>query len=239
MNRIDKIGSGIIRVSGVIALAIVAFLSSLSLSAQTHYKSNVSFGLKGGVDLSRVNFTPGVRQSFVLGGNAGVTFRYIEESHFGIIAECNFVQRGWKEDFEELPFKYSRSVSYVSVPFLAHIYFGRRGKFFFNAGPEISFMIGESTSSNFDYENLKDVSDFPSSSRITYQYGMKANGKVDYGICAGVGGEFSLNKRNSIYLEGRFYYGLGNVLKSGRTENFRGSNSMSIMLSAGYWFRIK
>lgn len=231
MFAMDKL----LRFIGLSVILIISFKTD----AQTHYSSNVSFGVKGGIDLSRVNFTPSVRQGFLLGGNGGVTFRYIEENHFGIIAECNFAQRGWKEDFEEYPFKYSRSISYVSIPLLAHIYFGRRGKFFFNAGPEISFLISESTDTNFDVNNISHISGFPYDSRITYQYYMKANGKVDYGIAAGLGAEFNLNRKNSIYLEGRFYYGLGNVLKSGRTENFRGSNSMSIMISAGYWFRIK
>lgn len=212
-------------------------VASVTGSAQTHYSSNVSFGIKGGADLSRVMFTPSVKQSFAFGLNGGVTFRYIEENHFGLIVEVNYEQRGWKEDFETYPYEYTRTIDYIQIPFLAHIYFGRRGKFFFNAGPEVGFRIGESTKANFDYMNLSVIKDFPL--RTTYQYQMAAENKMDYGISAGLGGEFSLNRRNSIYLEGRFYYGLGNVLKSGRTENFRGSNSMSIMASVGYWFRIK
>lgn len=223
----------------VFSMLVASGLSVLSSSAQTHYSSNVSVGVKGGVDLSRVSFTPSVKQGFAMGGNAGVAFRYIEESHFGLIAEVNFEQRGWKEDFEEYPFEYSRTLNYVQIPFLAHIYFGRRGRFFFNAGPEIGFMIGESTKANFDYSNISSVPDFPSSLRTTYQYEMAAENKVDFGISAGLGGEFSINKMNSIYIEGRFYYGLGNVLRSGRTENFRGSNSMSVMASIGYWLRVK
>lgn len=227
--------------SAVVAsvVLILAVMCSIRSYSQTHYASNVSFGVKGGVDLSRISFTPSVKQSFNMGYNGGVTFRYIEENHFGLIAEVNFEQRGWKEDFEEYPFEYSRTVNYIQIPFLAHIYFGRRGRFFFNAGPEIGFKIGESTSANFDYNNLSSVKVFPSGLRTTYQYQLAAENKFDYGISAGLGGEFNLNKRNSIYIEGRFYYGLGNVLKSGRRELFRGSNSMSIMASVGYWFRVK
>lgn len=222
-----------------LGLSLFICISAIVCNAQTHYSSNVSVGLKGGVDLSRVSFTPSVKQGFLLGGNAGITFRYIEENHFGLIAEVNFEQRGWRENFEEYPYEYSRTLNYVQIPFLAHIYFGRRGKFFFNAGPEIGFMIGESTKANFDYKNLSTVSGFPTSLRTTYQYQLAADNKVDYGISAGLGGEFSLNKRNSVYIEGRFYYGLGNVLISGRTQDFRGSNSMSVMVSVGYWFRVK
>lgn len=232
MGMRSKLNKGI--VSGII-FAGAAF--PISICGQTHYSSNVALGVKGGMDLSRVNFTPSLKQSFLPGANVGVMIRYIEENHFGLIGEVNFEQRGWKENFEELPFQYSRTLNYIQIPFLAHIYFGRRGRFFFNAGPEVGFMIGESTESNFDYKNVESVAGFPR--RTVYQYLTAAEPKVDYGISAGMGGEFNINPKNSIFIEGRFYYGLGNVLKSGRTENFRGANSMSIMISAGYWFRIK
>lgn len=232
--KINQIISSL-KKAGIIGIFVSVL--TFNASSQTHYKANISVGAKAGVDLSMVNFTPSVKQSFALGGNFGFTFRYIEENHFGLIAELNFEQRGWKENFEEHLFSYSRTLNYIQIPFLAHIYFGRRGRFFFNAGPEIGFMLGESTKSNFDYKNVSNVSGFPL--RNTYQYLMDADPKVDYGISAGVGGEFSINRTHSVYLEGRFYYGLGNVLKSGRTENIRGSNSMSIMISAGYWFRLK
>lgn len=208
-----------------------------NLAAQTHYSSNIALGVKGGVNFSRVEFTPSVAQSMIAGGNAGITFRYIEENHFGFIIEANWEQRGWKEDFEDKPFNYERTLNYIQVPFLAHIYFGRRGRFFINAGPSVSFFLGESTKSNFDYAHAGSVPNFPV--HTSYQYAMPVHQKVDYGISGGIGGEFSINRRNSIYLDARFYFGLGNVLKSGRAETLRGSNPMTISISAGYWFRVK
>lgn len=219
-------------------LAIV--LPGVAATAQTHYEGNFFVGAKGGVDFSRVFFHPGVKQKMPLGGVAGVMVRYIEEEHFGLIGELNFEQRGWEENFEEYPFSYRRTLNYLQIPVLAHIYFGSsRGHFFFNAGPEIGFMIGESTSANFDYRNPENVPGFPVEGRQTAQYMLKAGNKVDFGISAGIGGEYFLNSRSSLTLEGRFYYGLGNVVKTGRTETFSGANSMSVMITAGYWFRIK
>lgn len=222
----------------ILVAAAAVLLSGQGVAfGQSHYASRVSIGAHGGIDLSRVEFTPSVEQSFILGGNAGLNFRYVEEKHFGFIVEANWEQRGWQENFEDLPYQYSRTVNFINIPFLAHIYFGRRGKFFINAGPSVSFMIGESTKANFDIAKVSSNPDFEN--RITYQYAEEVDQKVDYGIAGGLGGEFSINPRNSFYLEARFYYGLGNMLKSGRTENIRGSNSMSIMVSLGYWFRIK
>lgn len=212
-------------------------LSALPVAAQTHYESKIEIGAHGGANLSMVSFTPGITQGFLLGANGGINFRYMEENHFGFIVELNLEQRGWKEDFEKRPFSYSRTVNYLQLPFLAHIYFGRRGRFFINAGPSVSVALGESTSSNFNYADVGSVEGFPN--RVTYQYGMRVENRFDYGISGGIGGEFSINRRNALYLEARYYFGLGNILRSGRTEHFRGSNPMSISISAGYWFRVK
>lgn len=220
-----------------VLVPLAVCVCGLDSSAQSHYTSRVYLGAHGGVDLSRVTFTPGVTQDFAIGGNAGINFRYIEEKHFGFIVEANWVQRGWKENFEDLPYKYSRTANYIQIPFLAHIYFGRRGKFFINAGPSVSLFVSESTSSNFDYANAGSIPDL--NNHIKYQYDLPVHHKFDYGIEGGIGGEFSIDRRNSLYLDARFYYGLGNMLKSGRTEPIRGSNAMSITLSLGYWFRIK
>ena len=227
------------KISRLLKTASLAALVSAApeIHGQTHYASRLYVGAHGGADFSRVTFTPSVTQGFAIGGNAGLNFRYVEEKHFGFIVELNWLQRGWKEDFEDLPYKYSRTTNYIQIPFLAHIYFGNRGKFFVNAGPSVSFFLNESTSSNFDYTNADNITDLDN--HIKYQYELPVNHKVDFGIEGGIGGEFSLDRRNSLYVDARFYYGLGNVLKSGRTEPIRGSNSMSIMVSLGYWFRIK
>lgn len=221
-------------------LLVLMVAGVVSLRAQTHYEGNLFVGAKAGIGLSRVAFHPSVRQKMPIGAIAGFTVRYIEENHFGIIGELNFEQRGWEENFEEDPFSYRRTLNYLQLPVLAHIYFGSdRAHFFFNAGPEIGLMIGESTSSNFDYHNPSSVPGFPLKDRQIAQYTLKGQKKLDFGISAGIGGEFFVNSRNSITLEGRFYYGLGNVVKTGRTETFSSANSLAVMVTAGYWFRVK
>lgn len=221
---------------GCLALILIATFSAYS---QTHFDSRVDIGVRGGVTFSEVMFKPSIIQKFGLGKTAGITFRYSEENHFGLIAEVNFVQRGWAEKFENLPFKYHRILDYIEVPVMSHIYFGRRGKFFFNAGPEVAFYLGDKTISNFDYENPVSVEGFDSSNRRTEQLTLRPSQKIDFGIIAGVGGEFSINPRNAISVEARIYYGIGNVMPSGRQDTFSVSNQLSFCVTAGYWFRIK
>ncbi|MDE6443219.1 MAG: PorT family protein, partial [Muribaculaceae bacterium] len=224
-------------------IKIIVFLISASIGfsvkGQTHYNSNVALGVKGGVDMSQVFFNPSVRQTFNVGMIGGVMVRYIEENHFGLIAELNFVQRGWKENFEGAPYNYRRTLNYLELPVFAHIFFGRRGKFFFNAGPQVGLYLGDKVTANFDPRDMATLPDFPIRNRTNTQMLLEVSQKFDYGISAGLGGEFNLNKKNSLNIEARFYYGLGNVFPSKRADTFSASNQMTISATVGYWFRIK
>lgn len=220
-----------------ILMMLMAMLSVAPGIGQTHYEAQMSLGVHGGVNLSQVMFSPSIRQKFLPGANAGINFRYTEEKHFGFIIEANFEQRGWAENFDDAPFSYSRTINYVQIPFMSHIYFGRRHKFFINLGPSVSFKTGDSVKSNFDYSNVGSVPDFPV--HTSQQYGYPTKGAVDFGISGGLGGELGITRRHSIYLEARYYFGIANVLPAGRTDHFKSSNPMALSISLGYWFRMK
>lgn len=220
-------------------LVFFIFISALLAQAQTHYSSNVCIGARGGIDLSRVFFSPSVKQGWPVNPTLGVGIRYIEENHFGLIAELNWVRRGWSENFEGLPFSYQKNLDYIEIPVFAHIYFGSRAKFYINAGPQIAFRIGESTVSNFDPFNTSEIPGFPNSRRRNDQMTEKVTQKVDYGISAGLGCEYNINPKNSLSLEARYYFGLGNIFPSKHQDTFRASNMMYISITGAYWFRIK
>lgn len=220
------------------ALAAVALVATVSVSAQTHYKAHVSVGGHGGLALSRMSFSPEVPQSWIIGPNIGIHARYAEERIVGIVAELNFVQRGWKEYFKDDPtLSYSRTLTYITLPIMTHINFGAdRFRFFFNLGPEFGVMIGNSISSNFDYESPGDL--LPPTRRY-HQMSMAIKNHFDYGITAGFGMEYYVNPRNSVYVEARFYYGLGNIFPSSKSDEFGASRTMSLGVTAGYSFRLK
>ena len=191
------------------------------------------------MDFSRVFFNPHVTQNMVPGATLGFTARYIEENHFGLIGELNFSQRGWAENFEGAPYNYSRTLDFIDLCFLAHIYFGRRVRFFFNAGPQVGYYLGEKVRSNFNPEEMQHLPDFPNINRINYQMLEPTKIKFDYGISASLGAEYNINRRNSISLEGRFYFGLANIFSTKRADNFNASNQMTVSATIGYWFRVK
>ena len=213
------------------------------MQAQREYNPNFSIGAKGGATLSRMSFSPEVHQNMVQGITMGFTARYHEEKLFGLIGEINLTQRGWKEDFlrDDAPqFEYSRLLTYIQVPLMTHIYFGpERVKFFFNLGPEFGYLIGDKITANFDYHNYKSIPDFPQGYRTNEQLDKPVEVKFDYGIAGGAGVEFFINKRNSILLEGRYYFGLGNIFHASKRDFFSASRGTSIEITLGYLFRIR
>lgn len=224
---------------GLLLTIITIFITHAS--AQTHYKPKIYIGGKAGVAMSKMSFSPSVEQSWLTGAMAGVQFRYTEEKHFGLIAELNIEQRGWQENYkDDAPeLSYKQTLTYIQVPLMTHIYFGsRKFKGFVNLGPEFGYMISNSISSNFDYANASTLPDFPDN-RMTEQLSMEIDNKFDYGIAAGLGMEYFLNRRNSINLEARFYYGLGNIFPASKKDVFDASRGMSLQVTLGYLFRLK
>lgn len=224
-----------------IILFAVTGVVAMATNAQTLYKSHVHIGVKGGATMSSMSFSPSVEQSMVNGVIGGFSFRYAEERHVGLIAELNITQRGWCEAFEEgEPFEYSRKLTYLQIPLMTHIFFGgQRFKGFINLGPEVSYLIGNSVKANFDYTNVASVLNFPTENRMTEQLSMEVKNKFDYGITAGLGMEYKLSRKHSISLEGRYYFGLGNIFPSSKKDVFDASRHSSIMITLGYHYRIK
>ncbi len=228
----------------VALLKSVVVASMLSLGcvagmAQAHYNSKVSIGGKAGVTMSKMSFTPSTKQKMVMGKMAGISVKYWEERNFGLIVELNYEQRGWAEDFKEYPFSFERRLDYIQLPLLTNIFFGgRHVNGFFNLGPEFGYMIGSSYKANFDVHNIANIPDFPTD-RVTEQMTLEPTKKFDYGISAGAGIEFIIKRRHRINLEGRYYFGIGNIFLDDRKDTFSASRGMSIMITLGYTYRIK
>ncbi len=228
----------------VALIALVAMFLPGIASAQRTYNPKLWIGGDAGMTLSNMQFAPDVEQSMLNGKKFGVRVRYAEEKLFGLLGELNIEQRGWKENFDEDndKFEYQRTLTYITLPVMTHIYFGSsRFKAYVNLGPSVSYMIGDKIKSNFDYRDPESVEGFPYRYRQTEQMSMDISSKFDYGIAAGAGIELFVGKgrRHSFTLEGRYYYGLGSIFPSHKSDTFSASRGTSIAVTLGYWFRIK
>ena len=74
---------------------------------------------------------------------------------------------------------------------------------------------------------------------MTEQMITAVKNKFDYGITGGIGFEFYISPRNSISVEGRYYFGLGNIFPAAKADTFSASRNTSIELILGYNFRLK
>ena len=106
------------RITNKIILLISALLAPIAISAQNHYEPNIAIGAKGGYTLSKLAFNPSVPQNMQGGLMIGATFRYAEEKNFGLIAEFNIEQRGWKEKYEGTSFQFNKQLTYIQIPVL-------------------------------------------------------------------------------------------------------------------------
>jgi len=209
--------------------------------AQREYSPNFMLGASAGATLSQMSFSPHIDQTWTTGVTMGVRARYTEEKLFGIIAELNITQRGWKEKYEPGDdFSYRRTLTYLQLPLLTHIYFGSdKFRGFVNLGPEVGYMVSSKISADFDYNNIGSVPGYPMGYRTSEQLDMDISNRFDYGIAGGIGMEYFINRRNSVMLEGRFYYGLGNIFPSSKRDFFSASRSMAIEITAGWMFRLR
>ena len=230
------------------------------------YRTDFAIGFNGGYSLSNVAFVHEVPQSKLGGKTFGLTARYTCEKYFNsicaVVAEVNYTQIGWKENIlttkdEPVPLhtdpsqllQYSRKMNYVQVPLLARLGWGReRNGFqgFFQVGPQIGFFLNETTESNFDVRqpafNPSDRENYEyygvRSSHIVAQDTMAVENKFDYGIAVGAGVEFSNRHLGHFMIEGRYYYGLGNIYGATKRDYFARSNFNNIVIKFTYLFDI-
>lgn len=228
---------------------LLAFLPFTVVAQVGEHRSEFAVGFSGGYMMSTIGFTPEVPQNQHGGLTGGFTVRYTSEKYFNsicaIVGEVNYAQIGWKEsilDADDMPVinsvtgmpeEYQRDMTYVQVPVFARLGWGRERKgvqFFVQAGPQIGVFLSEKTEKNFNN------SERPFG--VLAQDTMAVENKFDYGIAAGAGIELSFPKVGHFMLEGRYYYGLGDIYGNSKRDFFARSNFQNITIKLTYLFDI-
>ena len=221
---------------------LTAFILAFSIRshAQIEEPRNIlEVGVSGGLNLNKMEFQPTIRQGLMQGANGGINVRYTSEKYFSMICaaqlEVNFSQRGWVENFDDgTSNNYSRITNYIEVPFFAHVSWGKeeRGlQFFLNLGPQLGFFINEQE----NYKGDWNTEERPVSIRPVY--GKAVENTFDYGIAAGVGLEYK-TKIGNFFIEGRYYYGLADIFRNSKIDDFGRSANTTITARIGYSIRI-
>lgn len=238
----------------ILFFTIFSLLTFTTSYAQVgEHRSVFSLGINGGYIASNIGFSPKVNQKMYLGYTSGLSLRYICEKYFNTICsiygEINYAKLGWTEDIQTSNNQpvinsngkaesYKRTINYIQIPIMAHLAWGKEQdgiNFFFKAGPQIGYFLNESINKNFIQPNLsKDGTG--RSSNIIAQEKMPVENKLDYGIAAGIGIEYSKKNIGHFIIEARYYYGLGNIYANTKKDYFGKSNLNNIIIKAIYLF---
>ena len=244
-----------LRMRNFLLFSLFAFLPFSALAQVGEYRTDFAVGGSAGMTLSNVGFVPEVPQKMLSGMTTGLTFRYTCEKYFksicALVAEVNYVQTGWRENIlgtDDQPVYYvddtdksnalfyERKLSYVQIPLLARLGWGRERKgvqAFVQVGPQMGFLLSDSQSTNVDPTRKTAT---VRSSAVTAQESMSVEKKFDYGIVFGGGIELSFPRVGHFMVEGRYYYGLGNIYKNTKSDYFSKSNLGQVVVKATYLF---
>jgi len=120
---------------------------------------------------------------------------------------------------------YSRQLNYIEIPFMTHIYIGKKNRFFFNIGPKISYLLLESVKTN-------DTKLTAAERSTVVQH------PFDYGICTGLG--FLVNIKGKIFqLDTRANYSLSDVFANTKRDVFSTSNNFNLSVNLAWLLKVK
>ena len=220
----------------LLSLLVIPLVSKAQIVITTPYE--FAYGVSGGTTFSSVNFMPIVLQSMRSGSTFGFTGRMNMGKYMGLQLELNYAQQGWKEKYEDEngkqlnEFKYNRLLNYVQLPFHMRVQFmlaGDNVKGFILAGPQIGYMIGESTK-----ENLNGATP----GRVNVQHDMPVENRFEWGLSGGIGIELR-TRAGYFLLDGRYLFSLGDIYNARREDYFSRSAVQTITAKITYLIPFK
>ncbi|GAB3254652.1 hypothetical protein GCM10027347_15230 [Larkinella harenae] len=166
----------------------------------------LSVGIRGGANLWMNEFAPDElsgaagEQAIAPGFTGGVIINYGIGEVFSIQPEILYTRRSLKIAGEESGQKYSFQISTnaVEVPLLLKLSFGRKTRFFVNAGPYVTYGLDASAKFVVDGETLVDEKQ-----KLTND-----DDRLEYGVTGGLGVSIPAGP-GRLLVEGRYHYSLG------------------------------
>lgn len=183
----------------ILGLAVTA--GTLAFAQQTNTSNPVSFGVKGGMNVSSLSKDSGLDdQKSKIGFNAGVFANIPVATSFSIQPEVLYSQYGNKSDFTALGTKYSAStkLDYIAVPVMFQ--YNALPNLYLEAGPEFGFMVSAKN-------KLKNESNGDSTTSDNYKDNFNT---FNFGIGLGAGYYFTPN----LGITARYVAGLTDIAKN-------------------------
>ncbi|MNU65563.1 hypothetical protein D3C71_548570 [compost metagenome] len=209
---------------------ILSFISiaMTSVNAQTN---RYDWGIEGGPNLStfRVVNNPFLDAKPVIFGSGGFIFQYNTKKILSFKTGFSYQRKG----VQSQDFIYTNSngdfigegksvfsFDYITLPLLVKASFGKKVKFFINAGPYAGFLLAKNergiVESKVVFEN-KDLT------------GLK---RWDLGAAGGIGVAIPIKEFWMVHAEVRNYFGLQNINDSGNSKSY--TNTTDLRLGVVY-----
>ncbi|OYT16519.1 MAG: hypothetical protein B7C24_07375 [Bacteroidetes bacterium 4572_77] len=209
----------------VLLILSLGFVVSAFSQKEFRYYEYQGLGLKAGANFSTVMLQPSYTE--VIGQmdwEAGLVYVFSHNKFVGVQIEALYVNRTWKESFEE--YSATNQISYVQLPLLTNIIIGNgRLKFTINLGSYYAIKIGEE-------QNIDFPLDHPYYEKITSRQVQDS----DYGLLIG-GGVRYISDIGIFQLEARYAYGFKKLYTPSIT-GFETSNWSSTQVGLVYFLSL-
>lgn len=220
-------------------LTIALLFTANNVSAQTN---RYDLGIEGGPNLSTFKDQPHFDARTKVFFSGGVSFQYNSKKIFSFRTGLYYQKKGYQQELKSIngstgivyaSTDMTSNYHYLTVPLLARATFGKKVKFFMNAGPYVSYLMVQRFTSVLskvpvNAENNKNIN------------GIK---DWDLGITGGVGIAIPL-KSWLISLEMRNYFGIlntsirnSNSSNSGKIEHYTNTTDLNIGVAYRLGFR--
>lgn len=230
----------------------LALMGALSASGQ-HY-----VGVKGGYGAAYGRFHPKPDKSGLTWGKytGGVMWKYYSDQQVigGVSVELEYQMRGYNllDGVGEISdqTKYTaqtRTVNSITMPLIwqPHLYIiNRRVRLFLNAGVTLSYNLGlGDTFTNSDYGFDTDGNRTVTHETVPYTMQTARDVRWNYGWLGGFGIGVLID-RWEVFAEGRYYYGMSDILRYRTKYQFHGANGPlrseldNIYITMGVFFRL-
>ena len=204
----------------IFIISVLFFFTSFADAQNNIFLNETYLGISGGSTASMVYFKPQVAQDYITAYQGGLIFRYISEKSLGLQTEIIYTQRGWSETDNS----YVKRLDYLEVPFLTHVYFGDKARFFFNIGPKIGYLLKETVIQN-------------SNTGTSKKQHQAIQNKFDYGLALGLGGMVKI-KKQTLQLEARGNFSASNLFPNDNKDYFDNSNLIYASVTLGWLIEV-
>lgn len=210
---------------------ILSFISIGITPLYAQSSNRYDWGIEGGPNASTFLLYNSAHLDLkpVIFGSVGFIFQYNMKKILSFKTGFSFQRKGYQTD--DLTYLSYHShypgtkkgvfmYDYITLPFLVKASFGKKVKFFINAGPYLGFLLARTKRFMTDQGTVTSKSDLSSFQRL------------DFGAAGGIGVAIPIKKVWMVHVEVRNYFGLQNMNESGNTNMY--TNTTDLRLGVVY-----